>query len=134
MQASHSLSSHVIESLDVVVSLGLVCFLEFGEARALSVDGLEVVSELLLNLVLRGDDEHAADAAENLLRALHFVDGLEGDFCLDLLALCELERAVGHAELLDSGQEVALVLTELHSLIKLSGALTCLSAIIINEV
>lgn len=73
-----------------MISLGLVCFLEFGEARALGVDGLEVVSELSGDLVLVGDDEHAADRAEHLLltlRRLKLLHCLQGQLGLNLLPL-----------------------------------------------
>ena len=67
---SSVLGGHVIELLDVVISLGLVGLLELSEARTLSIDGLEVVAQLVCDLILIGQDEHAADRAEHLLLSL----------------------------------------------------------------
>ena len=53
-----------------MISLGLVGLLELSEARALSIDGLEVVAQLVCDLILIGQDEHAADRAEHLLLSL----------------------------------------------------------------
>ena len=99
-----------------MIPLGLVGLLELSEARALSVDGLEVVAQLVCDLILIGQDEHAADRPEHLLlslQRLQLINRLEGQLGLNLLALGYLERTVGNSQLLNRSQKFTLVLIEL---------------------
>ena len=99
-----------------MVPLGLVGLLEFGEARALGVNGLEVIAQLVCDLVLIGQDEHAADRAEHLLlslQRLQLIHRLKGQLGLNLLALSYLEGTVGNSQLLNRSQKFTLVLIQL---------------------
>ena len=88
-----------------MVTLGLIGLLEFGVAADFSVKGFQVVAELATDLILAGDDEHPADRPVDLLclGMLHFLDCLEGELGLHLLALSKLEGAFANAQLLNCG-------------------------------
>jgi hypothetical protein len=98
-----------------VVTLRLVGFLELGVSGSLCSNLLQVIAEFGRDLVLGGENEHAADGPEHLLPALRLqlVHSRQSDLGLHLLRLRQLQRSINHAELLHCGQEVALVLTEL---------------------
>ena len=112
---SRSLGGHGIEDLNVVVTLGLISLPELGVAADLGVQGFQVLAELSADLILAGDDEHPPDRSVYFLclGVLHFLDSLEGELGLHLLALSKLEGALANAQLLNCGQELSLIFTKL---------------------
>ena len=112
---SRSLGGHGIEDLNVVVTLGLISLPELGVAADLGVQGFQVLAELSADLILAGDDEHPADRSVDFLclGVLHFLDSLEGELGLHLLALSKLEGALANTQLLNCGQELSLIFTKL---------------------
>ena len=122
---SRSLGGHGIEDLNVVVTLGLISLPQLGVAADLGVQGLQVFAELGADLILAGDDEHPADRSVDFLclGVLHFLDCLEGELRLHLLALSKLEGALANAQLLNCGQELSLVFTKLQKADRLIGGM-----------
>lgn len=122
---SRSLGGHGIEDLNVVVTLGLISLPQLGVAADLGVQGFQVLAELSSDLILAGDDEHPADRSVYFLclGVLHFLDSLEGELGLHLLALCKLEGALANAQLLNCGQELSLIFTKLQMADRLRGGM-----------
>ena len=120
---SRSLGGHVIEHLNVVVTLGLIGLPELGVAAYLGVQGFQIVAELGADLILAGDDEHPADRSVDFLclGVLHFFDSLEGELGLHLLTLSKLEGSLTNAQLLNCGQELSLIFTKLQTSGRLRG-------------
>ena len=54
---------------------------------------------------------------------LHFLDSLEGELGLHLLALSKLEGALANAQLLNCGQELSLIFTKLQMVDLLRGGM-----------
>ena len=112
------LCCHIIKSLHVVISFGLIGLLKLGEACTLSVNRLKVILEFRCNFILAWDDEHATDWSENLLltlRRLEFLNSLECQLGLNLLALGNLEWTISNTQLLDCRQKLTLVLSQLNN-------------------
>ena len=122
---SRSLGGHGIEDLNVVVTLGLISLPQLGVAADLGVQGFQVLAELSSDLILAGDDEHSSDRSVYFLcfGVLHFLDSLEGELGLHLLALCKLEGALANAQLLNCGQELSLIFTKLQMADRLRGGM-----------